>query len=41
MLTNMKNDVVMAGLDPAIHPVSHDIFSMDARVGPAHDGAGR
>ena len=32
--------VVIAGLDPAIHPSSHAAFvaKMDARVEPAHDG---
>ena len=34
---------VIAGLDPAIHPLDQDSFceeEMDARVKPAHDGAG-
>ncbi|WP_322516560.1 hypothetical protein SR870_02955 [Rhodopseudomonas palustris] len=32
--------VVIAGLDPAIHPASHAaiVAKMDARVEPAHDG---
>jgi hypothetical protein len=29
--------IVIAGLDPAIHPSSKMNFSMDARVEPAHD----
>jgi hypothetical protein len=28
---------VIAGLDPAIHPLSEFPFLMDARVKPAHD----
>jgi len=30
---------VMAGLDPAIHRFRKTLFSMDARVKPAHDEA--
>jgi hypothetical protein len=29
--------VVVAGLDPAIHPLERDSLTMDARVKPAHD----
>jgi hypothetical protein len=29
--------VVIAGLDPAIHPFENDSLMMDARVKPAHD----
>jgi hypothetical protein len=29
---------VIAGLDPAIHPLRSSIFSMDARDKPGHDG---
>jgi hypothetical protein len=29
---------VIAGLDPAIHHLKEFLFSMDARVKPAHDG---
>src|SRR5260370_12593731 len=29
--------VVIAGLDPAIHPLSKNLFEMDAWVKPAHD----
>jgi hypothetical protein len=29
--------VVIAGLDPAIHPFKKEISTMDARVKPAHD----
>jgi hypothetical protein len=31
--------VVIAGLDPAIHPLKEALFPMDARVKPAHDGS--
>jgi hypothetical protein len=33
---------VIAGLDPAIHPLSQESMQseMDARVKPAHDGGG-
>ena len=35
------SSVVIAGLDPAIHPSSTKCFvSMDARVKPAHDESG-
>jgi hypothetical protein len=30
-------DVVIAGLDPAIHRIESSMFLMDARVKPAHD----
>jgi hypothetical protein len=29
---------VIAGLDPAIHPLRKTLAKMDARVKPAHDG---
>jgi len=33
--------VVIAGLDPAIHLFeAKNVFTMDARVKPAHDGSG-
>jgi hypothetical protein len=28
---------VIAGFDPAIHPLNEILFSMDARAKPAHD----
>jgi hypothetical protein len=30
-------NVVIAGLDPAIHPFEKESLMMDARVKPAHD----
>ena len=33
----MNFQIVIAGLDPAIHLFSQDFFLMDARVKPAHD----
>ena len=30
--------IVIAGLDPAIHPYKTTLFTMDTRVEPAHDG---
>jgi hypothetical protein len=29
--------MVIAGLDPAIHPFNRKVFLMDARVKPGHD----
>ena len=34
----MNNEIVMAGLDPAIHLLCIDIAKMDARIKSAHDG---
>jgi hypothetical protein len=31
--------IVIAGLDPAIHPFNEMVFLMDARVKPGHDEA--
>ena len=41
MLTNELLDALIAGLDPAIHHFGIEIvFTMDARVKPAHDESG-
>jgi len=41
MLTNGLLDALIAGLDPAIHHFGIEIvFTMDARVKPAHDESG-
>ncbi len=41
MLTNGLLDALIAGLDPAIHLLeAKNVFTMDARVKPAHDGSG-
>ncbi len=36
-MTSQLSQLVIAGLDPAIHPSSQEFFQMDARVKPAHD----
>ena len=34
----MKNEIVMAGLDPAIHLDDAKAMKLDARIKSAHDG---